>query len=253
MSAASQVTSRHSRITTPLLSLFYVVLLLLHRLGVAWKRLTTWIERQRPPRQLVSPRHIALSGSLASNICKVCQLVEAACATGAEHVSLHDPWEQIDSAKLAAQLLELLPGAQVREIGDFGTRQLGHDESAIETEREAVADKGVIVTVVRPNAGRDVLVRAARQLAAETRGRTVQEVVEWLDDCAEGMLPSEPDVLVVFPPTQGIRANVLHGFPPWQFRLTQIRFADVVVSRMQASAFLKVAAEASGAPKRFGR
>lgn len=78
----------------------------------------------------------------------------------------------------------------------------------------------------------------------------VDQITAWLD-ASEGMLPSEPDVVVVFR-DKGM-GNVLYGFPIWQLRLTQIRFSPRPVSELDESTLLAMIASAATAPKRFGR
>lgn len=204
------------------------------------------------------PRHIAFSGAIAYDLQQVAQLIDEAYMNGAEHISLYDPWTELSAVTLAKLLKRRALSFEVHEIGAFGTRHVHSELSGdlISGDRlaESSHEGNVIVSVIRPGAGRQSLIRAARQLCADKRERTVEEVVEWLDsDSVDGMLPSEPDVLVVFPGGNDIRANVLHGFPPWQFRLTQIRFSETPISQMQWSTMLYIVGRAASAPKRFGR
>lgn len=116
------------------------------------------------------------------------------------------------------------------------------------------------------------MARAARKLArerlAERRRGTienemgdnevdelsVQAVQSWLDrDGGACMLPSEPDVLITFPPPHGHVVRVLRDFPMWQLRLTQLVFAEHAVSQLSARDVLNMAAHAASAPCRFGR
>jgi hypothetical protein len=106
-------------------------------------------------------------------------------------------------------------------------------------------------------AGAAALVEAARWLAATPpcdRGVDVADpyaLIDWLDrDTCGLMLPSEPDVLIVFLDDHGLRT--LHGFPPWQLRLTQICFVEEAISSFTQDDLLRVACPAAAAPKRFG-
>lgn len=198
------------------------------------------------------PRHVALSGALAADYAKLAALITLAARRGARHVSVHDPWTPLDPDTLAAHLLRAGHPA-------FSVRKILPDAAAVSVASHPRcppdAEPPVRVTVVHPGAGRAALVRAARTLARLPHpALDVPSVTRWLDDTAEGMLPSEPDVVVVFAPQdRACQADVLHGFPVWQLRLTQLRFFHETVAAVDARNFLSVVADAAKAPKRFGR
>lgn len=212
------------------------------------------------------PRHIALSGAIANSNAHVVALMKLVVSRGARHVTLHDPWTTVDMDKVAKQLSvegEKGPVWAVREVGEDGRVGMelqvrdGVVEATDRADEVATRELDIKVTVVRPGAGRGSLVLAVRKLAE--RGEraeelSVAEVTGWLDRYAEGMLPSEPDVVVLFP-SEDVeeRARVLHGFPVWQLRLTQIRFATKTIRELDHDSFLQMVANAAAAPKRFGR
>lgn len=78
----------------------------------------------------------------------------------------------------------------------------------------------------------------------------IDQLTTWLDT-SEGMLPSEPDVVVVFRDKR--MGNVLYGFPVWQLRLTQIRFSPQPAAELDENGLLEMIASAASAPKRFGK
>lgn len=233
-----------------LLRLLYFLLRLQHRLS-------TLLRLPAPPRtppHLSVPLHVALSGALAGHDAKLAALVTHALHRGARHVSLHDPWAALNADKLAAHL-SAHPGLRVREIDREGDVRVipapPHDDPPQPSRSGPDAE----VTVVHPGAGRAALVRAVRELA-DVPGfdLDVPAVTEWLDHCAEGMLPSEPDVVVVFPPDdRECRAHVLHGFPVWQLRLTQLQFCERTLDNVDAPAFVRMIVKAAAGPKRFGQ
>lgn len=103
---------------------------------------------------------------------------------------------------------------------------------------------------MHPGAGRGALVRATRRLTAEQADMDIDQLTAWLD-ASEGMLPSEPDVVVVFRDKH--MGNVLYGFPVWQMRLTQIRFSPRPAGELDEDTLLAMITSAAAAPKRFGR
>lgn len=258
MSAATvEASPQQAWLSTVFHFFVYYLLLSFHRLRVLCNHVHAWIGEKKQLDALRIPRHIALSGAIATDLQHVCQLIDEAYMNGVEHVSLHDPWTELNVAIMANFLKERALPFHLCEIGGFGTRQVHSDPSCGRVSDPRISNHEengpVVVTVVRANAGRATLVRAARQLALDESKITIEHVINWLDCAADGMLPSEPDVLVVFPGGKDVRANVLHGFPPWQLRLTQIRFSPVAISQMQCCSFLSIVSGAAIAPKRFGR
>lgn len=119
-------------------------------------------------------------------------------------------------------------------------------------------DSDARLTLIQGWIGHACIVSAARRLA-EQRLRdglasTVQETVDAIDqDPRASVLPSEPDVLIIFPAHKASPVPVLHGFPFWQLRLTQIIFAPHAPNDMSFSTISNMIATSASAPKRFGR
>lgn len=114
------------------------------------------------------------------------------------------------------------------------------------------------LTLIEERVGHAGVVSAARRLADRRKdascSMTVEETVQALDeDCRASVLPSEPDVLIVFPAVAAPSVPVLHGFPFWQLRLTQIIFASQAPHESSVSTILDMIAASASSPKRFGR
>lgn len=114
------------------------------------------------------------------------------------------------------------------------------------------------LTLIQGRVGYTGIVSATRRLA-EQRLRdgcslSVQEIINAIDDdpCAS-VLPSEPDVLIVFPANNAPPVPVLHGFPFWQLRLTQIMFATHAPNDVPLSLVFNMITTTANVPKRFGR
>lgn len=106
--------------------------------------------------------------------------------------------------------------------------------------------------------GRMSVVRAAQKIAQQRlsnyRETTIQEIIRILDgDKEASVLPSEPDVLIVFPLTGAPSVPILHGFPIWQLRLTQMFFAQTPPNRTSLYTILNMITKSAITPKRFGR
>lgn len=253
----------HTAVSYLLLRALYLFLWLQYRARVLLRLLPE--RRSAAPLVETVPRHIALSGAIANSNADVAALMKLVVSRGARHVTLHDPWTTVDMDKVAERLSaegekgSLWAVREVDEAGGVGNKVRVRD-GVVEADHEAdevATGADIKVTVVRPGAGRGSLVRAVRKLAERGEGTeelSVVEVTEWLDRYAEGMLPSEPDVVVIFP-SEDVkeRAKVIHGFPVWQLRLTQIRFATKPIRELDHESFLQMVANAAAAPKRFGR
>jgi hypothetical protein len=222
------------------------------------------------------PSHIALAGALRSTA-DVARIARHAREAGASIVSAH----------LCGCLgAGVSPGVAGALGACGGTRRSGHHagfESLDHAPCTVVLSTADALSVIPPTkpcneqqlqrrqrnmsllpgtgpiigAGAAALVEAARWLAATRpcdRGVDVTDpyaLVDWLDrDMCGLMLPSEPDVLIVFLDDHGLRT--LHGFPPWQLRLTQICFVEECISSFTQDDLLRVACPAAAAPKRFG-
>lgn len=114
------------------------------------------------------------------------------------------------------------------------------------------------LTLIQGWVGHMGIVSAARRLAEQGLRNgcslSVQEIVNAIDDDpSASVLPSEPDVLIVFPANNAPPLPVLHGFPFWQLRLTQIMFAKHAPNNLPLSSVFNMIATTTNVPKRFGR
>lgn len=166
----------------------------------------------------------------------------------------------------------------VEQSSDDATDSSDNIDETFYTVKTEISDSAlsqndlIHLTFVKPQTGRSSIVRAARHLAKFCPIRTcnptlsagstittdndlsIHHVCAALDsNAASSMLPSEPDVLVVFPAWNAPPIPVLHEFPPWQLRLTQIIFAHVGPESLSEHTLFDMISSAANAPKRFGR
>lgn len=81
----------------------------------------------------------------------------------------------------------------------------------------------------------------------------IDDVCQWLDtNPVNANLPSEPDVLLVFPMPNAPPVPILHGFPVWQLRLTQLIFSPLGPDELSMRQLFRMISTAACAPKRFG-
>lgn len=112
------------------------------------------------------------------------------------------------------------------------------------------------LTLLNPNTSRSSIVRATKHLirSGAAKALSIEQVVEFLDgDPVHANLPSEPDVLIVFPNANAPPIPVLHDFPVWQLRLTQIVFSQAQPQSISRHSLIQMLSSAAKAPKRFGR
>lgn len=121
-------------------------------------------------------------------------------------------------------------------------------------------DDTLQLTFVEPQSGRSTIARAARTIIRKSLQDepkcylSIPAVCDMLDkELVTSTLPSEPDVLIVFPALNAPPIPVLHDFPVWQLRLTQIIFADIGPERISTPSLFQMISSAANAPKRFGR
>ncbi|KAI0556628.1 Decaprenyl diphosphate synthase-like protein [Gracilaria domingensis] len=265
--------------------LFYIFLKLLHTISKkaanANARFQILFEqcqgKLRTEKAVVeTPNHVALSGAISNDMQAVWSNVQSLISRGTRHITLHDPNEKIDASEVERLVKESHIGlaCKVIQIGSRYTLESvirsvanssvdkvsGLDGSiGIRTYTEVIgAELEIVITIVEGRSGVPLLTRAARTLAHSTDIETSllcpESVTEWLDsNAARCMLPSEPDVVMVFPSSLSSWAPVLDGFPVWQLRLSQIVFASIPIKSLKLQELLRLVTKASSAPKRFGR
>lgn len=224
------------------------------------------------PKTISFPNHIALSGALANFPDGVAKYLLFCVRKGASDLTIYDPHEKIDWSKLLQQLLEGEANGfwSIKEISKNGSVTTGikfsdlrQAPSATEKSEHNIihntehSNVEIRLTVVREGMGRESLMLAARHIAdncnPDAEPITAEEVAKYLDeDKVDMMLPSEPDVVVVFPDKETPYAT-LDEFPVWQLRLTQIRFAEQPICHTTERGFLAMVESAANAEKRFGR
>lgn len=254
-------------ITDWLLHTFYILLWLQYRLQTLFRRIPI-PTRRRALSSVTVPRHVAFSGAVGTCDVQLFALIDLVVARGAKHVTLYDPWTVMTLEQVADRIRSehaakgrRIAVSVVDKNGTMSdeTRVYGILSDAAKEQKEHVSDlePDIKVTVVQPGASRGMLVRAVRTLGDgdfDGKELSIANVTEWLDETAEGMLPSEPDVVIVFPSDDpALHVNLLNGFPVWQLRLTQIRFAKTTVRDTTHDSLLEMVGSAAAAPKRFGR
>lgn len=202
-------------------ALLYVLLWAFWRLST----LLEWLTPRASGRcKSVAPDHVALTGALAGAPDGCLEaLVDHAGEAGVRIVTLYDPCAPKDWA-----------------------RKKSFDGSSCDVR---VLHGASIVDIARALAGEERISSDGESDSKPPR-RGIEAVWEALDNSAGG----EPDVLVVVGSSDsGDDARVLAGFPVWQLRLTQIRFAGVRIDRLSSEKFLSMACSATSVAKRFGR
>lgn len=199
------------------------ILSLFQSLRSAYSLLKEWFQRASErtfsvPELVSFPQHVAIIGEFRS-VEHTQRLTEESFSLGAKHVTIFDPTDTVPS----------------------------HLCSKVDSAR----------FISLENAEALSLVTAARKLAQiSPHSRpvdvtSINSVVEWLDsDDCKVMLPSEPDLLLVF--TGRSRVRCLRGFPVWQIRLSQIFFVDKSVEHFSKENLAAYGARAMQTPKRFG-
>ncbi|CAN8073522.1 unnamed protein product [Agarophyton chilense] len=223
-----------------------------------------------------TPNHVALSGAISEEIQALWVNVRTLILRGTRHVTLHDPYHKIDMRQVE-RLVKESDFGMVCKVTQIDSKHTTH--SVIRSDSVSTAEKHedmeksiqirefdeetrpgleVALTIVEGQSGTSLITRAARTLAhspdIETHQLNPETVTEWLDSNAcRCMLPSEPDVVMVFPKAFSRWAPTLEGFPVWQLRLSQIVFVRKPITSVDFKDLLRLVTKASNAPKRFGR
>lgn len=217
---------------------------------------------------LILPPHIALSGSIANLQENIISCVRLMISKGTRDITLHDPLHQFDVDYLTTLLengTDHHTTWSITEIRETETRTRFVRMPQNLTERNSSSNHAEYIegeadfrlTVAQAGTGRGAIARAARELGMSQKAKhcqlTPEDVISWLDrDESKCMLPSEPDVVVVFPAEATTSLPILNEFPVWQMRLTQIRFSQHPISSLPQDTFLRMVTDGASIPKRFG-
>ncbi|PXF45306.1 hypothetical protein BWQ96_04947 [Gracilariopsis chorda] len=221
-------------------------------------RLQKQARNNRAALNLDTPRHIAFSGALAEHLPLLVDHIHTLLRSGTQHFTLHDASFRIDPDRLQ-HLLQSNRNRQQYTLTELSAKRTTTKQVHTHAPKtQPNAQHTTIITVVHPACGPSLLTRATKHLisspAFQTASLNAQTVTEWLDkDPQNCMLPSEPDLLFIFPSSASTFLPVLNRFPVWQLRLTQLIFLPYPVSKLTTQQLLKTAINASKAPKRFGR
>lgn len=250
-----------------------------------------WTEDQIvvfPPHVAISCPHLSSATPDNKNACPrereeaIASFVFQLFSAGVRHITLYDPVHPIrdsDFCKLLTKIEKIQCNCEktqsthcmhIAHVGGSHPKRMtqnlylashSHKATCAPTRRKTpIKIEDVHLSFVKPQTGHSTIVHAAQNvIKASQDGDSivdlpVNEVLERLDaELKQTTLPSEPDVLVVFPALNAPPIPVLHNFPVWYLRLTQIVFVDVAPEQLPIHSLFQKVTFAANAPKRCGR